>query len=156
MMKVPKRILNLAVLVGMVGALLATTSTALGEHEPTGSSLPDVGVLRLHMNADGDYFRYDPHNETTNTYDEGPVQEITLSQNCLVSLNPVDTLVTLDSPSANSVGYDDFELGIWAGGSKGVPCGLVDGREGAIVLELGTSLADKEIDYFEIDIEGKL
>ena len=128
-------------------------SPLLADHEPRGTGLPDEGVLRLHLGADGDYFRYDAHNTVPpgGAYGVGTPRYIT-SSGCTASTEAGEASLFAFPASSKVVGLRDHELGIKSSGSS---CGSVEQNEGGVAIQLAGTLATKEIDYFEVDIELK-
>jgi hypothetical protein len=139
--------------VAMTAALLPGT-VASGTSSTT---IPGDDVVRLHLNKDADYFRYQ---RPTDAGGEVFTQAIT-ARNCVVSPNPPPSLVMLTAtPTPGAVGLVEDGLGVKAGNDgTGTPCGLVDAGQ-ALTLSLVRSpndpvLRDKVIDFAELDIEGK-
>lgn len=149
-----------------VGSVLALVSIglvavpALGTHpagHPNISDLPNEGVLRLHL-GDTDYFEFQIWNgsdyESTvpaQQQDIGPPIRCELKGSAAVD----GPLAALSSVDGHNVGLTGDDLGLRQNGSRGTPCGQVDISEGALSIALTGDLADKEMDYAEIDIEGK-
>jgi|GEM_PF-2202704 len=153
------------VTLGSVLALISiglVTVPALGTHlippvHPNISDLPNEGVLRLHL-GDTDYFEFQIWNgseyESTvpaQLQDIGPPIRCELKGSAAVD-GPVAALSSVDG---HNVGLNGDDVGLRKNGSRGTPCGQVDLSEGAISITLAGDLADKEMDYAEIDIEGK-
>jgi hypothetical protein len=140
-------------------ALVAISGAPAPATTPATYSLPgfpaDVGVLRMHLAGDGDYVRYDAKSGTT--YTTGTPQSITES-GCVVSSSPANLTITPSpsgGPSRGTVGLVSHSLGVQVRGEgNGTPCGQVNGTQ-SLELKLAGSLASYEMDYAELDIEGK-
>lgn len=147
-MKRTRNLTVLAVLLGLVGAILVTTA-AFGE--PGTPIVVDQGVLRLHM-EDGDhtptddYFRYQPITGVDQT------QYIEQGSKC-DQLSLVGPLVVLEAAAGNPGQVDDG-LGVRVTGPQGTRCGQIDDGE-QLILRLGSALSGKKIEYAEIDFEIK-
>jgi hypothetical protein len=151
---------KLSIALGALGAVALVAAVvpgtvASGTDPPT---IPGGGVLRLHLNQDADYFRYQP---PTATGGQVLTQTIT-AKNCVASLSRTPSLVTLlPTPSTGALGLVEDGLGVKAGNDgTGTPCGLVDGTGQALTLSLvnasaSAALRNKLIDFAELDIEGK-
>ena len=150
---------KLSITVGALGAMALVTAVLPGTIASGTSSatITGGGVLRLHLDKDADYFRYQP---PTATGGAAVTQTITAT-NCVVRQNVPPSLVTLTpTPSTAAVGLVEDGLGVKASNDgTGTPCGLVDGTGQALTLSLvnaaGTALRGKTIDFAELDIEGK-
>jgi len=133
--------------------LILPLALASGQTTSGSLSLPDEGVLRLHLDSDVDQFLYEPASGPAQT------QEITVT-GCAATLSTSgSTLVTmsvLPTPKG-SLGLFDDGLGVKTkgNGGNGQPCGRADGPDEALMVTLAGSLADKEIVFAELDIEGK-
>ena len=153
------------VTLGSVLALISiglVTVPALGTHlippvHPNISDLPNEGVLRLHL-GDTDYFEFQIWNGSdyesavpAQLQDIGPPIRCELKGSAAVD----GPLAALSSLVGHNVGLNGDDVGLRKNGSRGTPCGQVDLSEGAISITLAGDLADKEMDYAEIDIEGK-
>jgi hypothetical protein len=149
---------KLSITVGALGAM-ALVAAVLPGTIASGTSSATItggGVLRLHLNKDADYFRYQPPTATGGA----TVTQAITARNCVVSQNPTPSLVMLTAaPPAVAVGLVEDGLGVKAGNDgTGTPCGLVDaGQELKLTLvhSAGSALQDKLIDFAELDIEGK-
>jgi hypothetical protein len=116
-----------------------------------GFTPPEVGVLRLHLGAT-DYFRFDPTGGPA-----GSPAPITVSS-CVASATGLVTLsLPAGSPSQSAVGFFGDSLGVKARGEgSGQPCGRIDGTSQTLILALtGPTVGTYEIDYAELDVEGK-
>jgi len=139
-----------------LAAAVLPGAVASGTGSPT---IPGGGVLRLHLNKDADYFRYQPPTATGGA----AVTQTIITKSCVASLNPPSSLVTLrptPAPPTGAVGIVEDGLGVKTKSEgTGTPCGLVDGTGQALTLSLvrstGSALRDKLIDFAELDIEGK-
>jgi hypothetical protein len=145
---------------GFVGALaVVALAAALLPGSAAGSGSTPVitggGVLRLHMGADGDNVRFQP---PTSSGGATLTQTIT-SKKCVVPLSTATPLVKLGSvpaPPAGAVGFFDHGLGVQGpGDGTGTPCGRVDGTTQSLVFELAGSMAGKQIEFAELDVEAK-
>lgn len=151
-MTLRRKLIQLALLVGMIGLLLTSAGPASGSHEaPEVTS--DAGVLRLHLNTDGDYFRFDPVS--------GPPlqQDLSTPQNCLLKSNGA-TLVALSAAGGSNpkVGLVDHSaIGTKVNGEgNGQKCGQINNaNDQELTLTLAGSLAGKAIDNAEIDLGCK-
>jgi hypothetical protein len=141
--------------VAMLGLLTLTAGgSRTAATEPAPFTPPEIGVLRLHTGA-ADYFRFDAA-DGAGGYTAGTPSTFTASS-CVLS-GPADlAAVSVVLPATRGqVGFVDDGLGIKAKGEgNGQPCGRVDGLGQALALDLSGSLADLEVDYAELDIEGK-
>lgn len=145
-----RRLTILALVVGMVGALLAT-SGAYGIHD---TDVED-NILRLHLNGPGD--SYFSHGDLT--------QNLTDPGNCEVTEDgsPVSdgSLVSLvgrqGSSSSKPVGLNQDSIGVKSKG-PGVSCGRVDDRE-FLTLSIANGASDDlaGLNFIggELDIETK-
>ena len=104
-----------------------------GQSQPT---ITGGGVLRLHLNKDADFFRYQPPTATGGA----AVTQTIIAKSCVASLNPSSSLVTLDRRPRRrrrAVGLVDDGLGVKTKGEGiGTPCGRVDGTGQALTLAL--------------------
>jgi len=123
---------------------------ALGQGPVTG----EVGVLRLHLNSDGDRFVFDPST--------GPDLTQTLSETSCKLISAGDLLVSLVGSSSHSskmpfAGLKDHRIGV---GQKfegtGEPCARINKDLGQkLNLGLAGALADASLGYAEIDLGFK-
>ena len=139
-----------------LAAALLPGATASGSNTPPPVPITGGGVLRLHLGGDGDYFRFNPPGSG-----QPAVTQRIKAKKCVATLNPAASLVTLSSspaPPAGAVGLFDHALGVKAaaesfGSSSGPSCNRVDGSE-SLTLALAGTLAGKQIDFAELDIEA--
>ncbi|MEP6661155.1 MAG: hypothetical protein ABJD24_14655 [Acidimicrobiales bacterium] len=118
----------------------------------------DLGALRLHLNSDGDFVRFDPSNGAGG-YTAGTAQPLTVS-GCIASQPAGVPLLLTPTPlggaSQGKLGLVGHSLGVQVKGEgNGTPCGQVNGVGQALDLKLAGTLADHAIDYAELDVEGK-
>ena len=147
------------VVVALSGLALAAVvlpgAIAAGTNGPPPVPITGGGVLRLHMAKDADFFRFEP---PTGSGLPSATQRIR-SKKCAASLNPATSLVTLSStptPPAGVVGIQDHSLGVKTATestSSESSCNRVDASE-ALTLALSGTLAGKQIDFAELDIEA--
>ena len=142
-----------AAAVALVGAAATVLPTTLAEGDVgTPGGFGTVGVLRLHANADGDYFRFDPSGEGASTQ----TTNIVPGQGCKVSLADGSLASVTVSPSNGSLGLVADGLGVRQNNEgNGQPCGQVNGTGQSITIALAGDLANRTIDRAELDIEGK-
>lgn len=150
-MTLRRNLVGVAVLVALIGLMLIATTPAQGSHQSP-ESTAQAGVLRLHLDADGDYFRFDPVS--------GPSlqQDLSTPKNCTVSSN--ETLVALSAMggSNSKVGAVDHEtIGVKVNGEgNGRKCGQINNAgDQKLKLSLTGALAGKAIDSAEIDLGCK-
>ena len=133
-------------IMALLGAILVPGGAA--------SSAPvraEVGVLRLHLDTDGKYFRFDTRAGTS--YTQGTPQLINGS--CPVTSLTGPSWVNLTggstSFSLNQVGLKDNGLGV-----KFLNCGRVDAPNWALRVKLGTGIdaPGVGIDRAELDLQG--
>ncbi len=133
-------------IMALLGAILVPGGAA--------SSAPvraEVGVLRLHLDTDGKYFRFDTRAGTS--YTQGTPQLINGS--CPVTSLTGPSWVNLTGGSTsfalNQVGLKDNGLGV-----KFLNCGRVDAPNWALRLKLGTGIdaPGVGIDRAELDLQG--
>ena len=152
----------LAGVVALSGGLLITgmSSPAAGADPPV-FVLPDFpgngGVVRLHLQADGDNVRFDAANGSG--YTAGTAQSFTTS-GCIATPPAGAPLTITPIPSGGSaqgkLGLVGHSLGVQIKGEgNGTPCGQANGPSQALDLKLAGSLAGSVMDYAELDIEAK-
>jgi hypothetical protein len=135
-----------------IAAFLPMTLAAVPVRALPLDSLPDAGVLRLHLGSAPQQWRYEPAQGSAVT------QAVGISSGCrlaptsgaLVSLTPV--------PASGTVGLTTDGIGIRSSGEGGgVPCGRVDGDKGQQlkVSLTGPGLSNALADFMELDIEAK-
>jgi hypothetical protein len=137
----------------LVSVLLALPASTSPAQTPgvTPSSLPDGGVVRLHLGA-SDFFRFDAP-DGSGGYTPGTPAPITVSQ-CVATTSGV--MAVQAGPANGSVGLVDDDLGVRVGGEgQGQPCGQVNGTGQSLSLTLVGPLAGMFVDRAELDIEGK-
>jgi len=138
-------------------ALAASVLPGTGASGTSSTTMPGDDVLRLHLNKDADYFRYQ---RPIDAGGEVFTQAIT-ARNCVVPQNPTPSLVTLTpTPTTGAVGLVEDGLGVKAkNDGAGTPCGLVDAGQELTLSLVGSPdnaiLRNKLIDFAELDIEGK-
>jgi hypothetical protein len=132
---------------------VALAAAAVPGAVASGTEAPPItggGVLRLHMDKAGDYFRFNP---PTGTGGATLTQTLTTSK-CVASLKASPSLVTLTTPGppSGAVGLFDHRLGVKTG-SEVLTCATVNGTE-QLALSLAGQLAAKQIDFGELDVAG--
>jgi hypothetical protein len=147
------------VAVALTGVALAAVvlpgAMAAGTNGPPPVPITGGGVLRLHMAGDSDFFRFEPPTGSG----QSTVTQRIRSKKCAASLNPATSLVTLSStpaPPTGVVGLQDHSLGVKTAtenGSGESSCNRVDASE-ALTLALSGTLAGKQIDVAELDLEA--
>lgn len=147
------------VAVALTGMALAAAvlpgAMAAGTNGPPPVPITGGGVLRLHMAGDSDFFRFEPPTGSG----QSPLTQRIRSKKCAASLNPAASLVTLSStpsPPAGVVGFQAHSLGVKTAtenSSNETSCNRVDPSE-ALTLTLSGTLAGKQIDFAELDIEA--
>lgn len=113
-------------------------------------TLPDAGVLRLHLGTSPQQWRYEPV--------EGPSTTQALGTSSGCKLSPTSgTLVSLaPTPASATVGLTTDGIGVRIPGEgAGIPCGRINGTQRLTVALNGTGLSGALADYMEIDIEAK-
>ena len=142
-MTLRRKLTGLAVLVGMIAALLVGTNAAFGVH----SSADDVLALDLTGNP--------------GSFEHDGVSQSLPTNKCEVQPDPADTgtpapdLVALDA-DGKGPGISKNSLGQKSGGSQGVACGRVSGSERLELSLVDTDVLDGlEIFQAELDIEVK-
>jgi hypothetical protein len=132
----------------------AVGSVAFGQSSPNGFSLPNVGVLRLHLGST-DYFRFDVPN-AVGGFSAGTPRAITASSCKVTVAAGLVTLTSTPAPPSGKVGLYDNGLGVGVSSEgSGSGCGRVDGLSQKLTMTLSGDLATKEIDFAELDIEAK-
>lgn len=123
----------------LVAALVVGMATipAVGEHSPESSD-----VLRLHMGADGNYFKLEPATGSSTTQSFSP------HNNCRLDVD--GELVTLSGSS--SPGYHNQSIGVRGSGGNGVPCSRIDSSE-SLTVTLGTGLMAVAVDL-DLELKG--
>lgn len=135
--------------------VIASTTPASGQSGGASTStLPNAGVLRLHLGAT-DEFRFQvPAPSPAGQYvDTTPptTQSVGISSGCRLSLG-AGGLAELTA-SGGSVGFVGDAIGVRGPGEgNGQPCGRIDGSQ---LLAMRLMMPGKAIDFAEIDIEGK-
>jgi hypothetical protein len=135
---------------------LAVAAVTVPAAVASGTDAPPItggGVLRLHMDKAGDYFKFLP---PTGSSMPSATQTIT-AKSCVATLTPPTSLVALAStpaPPAGAVGLFDHSLGVKvAAEGTGPACGEVNGTQ-QLTLALSGALAAKQIDFGELDLGG--
>lgn len=109
-----------------------------------------VGVLRLHLNTDGDRLVYDPSTGADLTQ--------TLSQSSCKLASSGDSLATLVGTSSNSskkpfAGLKDHRIGVGQSHEDDKECARINKDLGQkLTLSLTGAIGDKSISYAEIDL----
>ena len=117
----------------------------------TTSSLPDGGVVRLHLGP-SDFFRFDAPNGSGG-YTPGTPAPISVAQ-CAATTSGVMAIQV--GPANGRLGLVADGLGVRVGGEgQGQPCGQVNGTGQSLSLTLSGPLAGTFMDRAELDIEGK-
>ena len=139
--------------------LLAAASPLVGGRPREGTaaaSMPNGGVLRLHLGGDARYLGFSPAGSTVVTR-----QTLTFSGSCgLTSTTSYASLLGIPPTDGSPTKVGTFENGIGVCGSgsegNGQPAGRVDANKNQVlVLKLGSGLAGKRISAAELDIEAK-
>lgn len=137
-------------LVSVLLALPASTSPAQTPGVTT-SSIPDGGVVRLHLGA-SDFFRFDAP-DGSGGYTPGTPAPISVNQ-CVATTSGV--MAVQAGPANGSLGLVAEGLGVRVGREGiGQPCGQVNGTGQSLSLTLAGPLAGMFMDRAELDIEGK-
>ena len=147
------RVLAFVALVLTFGLLAGGMTPASGQTGGEIGSLPDGGVLRLRLGTE-DHFRHEPPAGLAST------QSVGVSNGCRLELGASPNLVSLSAGPGNAVpGFVGDSIGVRGGGDgNGQPCGRIDPGQSLtldLVQSAGAVLADKMIDFAELDIEGK-
>jgi len=141
-MSTRKALATLIAFIGLVGLVLVNVGGASGLHDP---AQPSDNVLRLHLDADGDYFKH------------GSAQQDLVESQCLVDdPSQAGPLVSL-SASNDRLGLAFDSLGVRSQG-PGRSCGRVDGSESfevSINNASGDVLSGLKFESMELDIEAK-
>jgi hypothetical protein len=136
--------------VSAVVALPGSTSPVQSP-DVTTSSLPDGGVVRLHLGS-SDYFRFDAP-DGSGGYSTGTPAPISVSQ-CAATTSGVMAIDV--GPPNGRLGLVADGLGVRVGGEgQGQPCGQVNGTGQSLSLAPTGPLAGMFMDRAELDIEGK-
>jgi hypothetical protein len=136
-----------------VGALVALPGSTSPAQSPdvTTSSLPDGGVVRLHLGP-SDYFRFDAP-DGSGGYTPGTPAPISVAQ-CAATTSGV--MAVQVGPANGRLGLVADGLGVRVGGEgQGQPCGQVNGTGQSLGLTLTGPLTGMFMDRAELDIEGK-
>lgn len=115
-------------------------------------TLPEAGVLRLHLGAAPQHWRYEPVSGPSLT------QQVGVSSGCRLSPTTGALVSLTPTPASGSVGLTTDGIGVRsAGEGGGVPCGRVDGDKGQqLRVSLnGPGLSGALADFMELDIEAK-
>ena len=128
----------------LLGAIVVSGSVAQSTPVRT-----EVGILRLHLDTDGKYFRFD-----TPTTTPGALQSINGSCPVTSLAGPsqwVDLTGGSTSFSLNKVGLKDNGLGV-----KYLNCGRVDASNWSLRIRLGSAIDGPGIgvDLAELDLQG--
>jgi hypothetical protein len=130
-----------------VGAVVLPTTFAAGDLG-TGDTLGEAGILRLHLNSDGNYFRYEPDSGS-------PVTTNITTSSCAASVASGLVSVTV-TPSTATLGNSDYSLGSKSNGEGNAQkCGQVNGPTESIKIALAGALVNHSIDRAELDIGFK-
>ena len=136
-----------AVIAAVVSMTLAVPVTAF----PL-DTLPDAGVLRLHLGASPQQWRFDPVEGSPT------IQAVGVSSSCKLSPTSGALVSILPTPSSGTVGLTTDGIGVRSSGEgAGIPCGRVDGDKGQrLTVALGgPALGGAVADFMELDIEAK-
>ena len=152
-MKRHRKLTILALVITMVGALVATAGMAFGGSGGW-SDYDDIGRLDLNLNAAGDQFVF--------TQSGQPAITQTLSTaGCRV--NPSSgTLVSLSANGTSQPGLKDHVIGVRSasGEGNGTPCARINNSSTSpnaeiLTIEFAGSIADYKADYAEIGLKLK-
>ncbi len=134
-----------AVMVPMTLAPVAVTALPL-------DTLPEAGILRLHLGSSPQQWRFDPVQGASTS------QAVGVSSGCKLSPTSGSLVSYLPTPSNGSLGLTTDGIGVRSSGEgAGVPCGRVDGDKSQqlrVSLD-GAGLSGALADYMELDIEAK-
>lgn len=136
------------VAVTMISMALAPVTVTAG----TLDTLPDAGVLRLHLGTSPQRWRFDP------VAGDPVVQPVGISSGCKLSPTSGALVSLIPTPATGTVGLTTDGIGIRSSGEGGgTPCGRVDGDKGQrLTVSLdGSALGSTAADYMELDIEAK-
>jgi hypothetical protein len=136
-----------------VSALVALPGSTSPVQSPdvTTSSLPDGGVVRLHLGS-SDYFRFDAP-DGSGGYTPGAPAPISVNQ-CVATTSGV--MAVQVGPANGVLGLVAEGLGVrGAGEGLGQRCGQVNGPDQSLGLTLTGPLGGMLMDRAELDIEGK-
>jgi hypothetical protein len=136
-----------------VGALVAVPGSTSPVQSPgvTTSSLPDGGVVRLHLGP-SDFFRFDAP-DGSGGYTPGTPAPISVDE-CAATTSGV--MAVQVGPTSGQLGLVADGLGVRVGGEgQGQRCGQVNGTGQSLSLTLTGPLAGMFMDRAELDIEGK-
>jgi hypothetical protein len=115
-------------------------------------TLPDAGVLRLHLGSAPQQWRFDPVDGSATT------QAIGISTGCKLSPTSGSLVSLAPTPTNATVGLTTDGIGVRSNGEGGgVPCGRVDADKGQqlrVSLD-GSGLDGALADFMELDIEAK-
>ena len=117
----------------------------------TTSSLPDGGLVRLHLGP-SDFFRFDAP-DGSGGYTPGTPAPISVAQ-CAATISGVMAIQV--GPANGRLGLVADGLGVRVGGEgQGQRCGQVNGSDQSLSLTLTGPLSGMVMDRAELDIEGK-
>lgn len=134
-------------------ALVAVLTGSVSPSQATPSfTPPEVGVVRLHMDHDGKYVRFDSSNGNGG-YVIGAPSPITVSK-CVATVTGALAITPTPAPPTGSLGLDDYELGVKVSGEgTSRSCGRVDGLSQALTVVPNGPVATKQFDFAELDME---
>lgn len=152
--RIRNKVVILTTAVAIVVTTVGFTRQAVGQ--PPGIMI-EQGVLRLHLGADSDYFRFDPA-DGAGGFSVGTVQPVgPPSGKCQLTVaGPLISLTAI-----GSIGIFDDGLGVRISGSQGAPCGQLNNTEQmsmALVddpTRTDDELAGMVMDFGEVDVELK-
>src|SRR4029453_7132680 len=136
-----------------VSALVALPGSTSPVQTPdvTTSSLPDGGVVRLHLGP-SDFFRFDAP-DGSGGYTPGTPAPISVAR---WAASTSGVMAIQAGPASGRLGLVAEGLGVRVGGEgQGQPCGQVNGTGQSLSLTLSGPLAGTFMDRAELDIEGK-
>ena len=136
-----------AVMVPMTFAPVSVTALPL-------DTLPDAGVLSLHLGSSPRQWLFDPDAEG----DSSTTQAVGVSSGCKLSPTSGALVSYTPTPSNAYIGLTTDGIGVRSNGEGGgVPCGRVDGdKSQQLKVSLnGAGLSGALADYMELDIEAK-
>jgi hypothetical protein len=149
----PRSVIAIGASLVSVSALVALPGSTSPVQSPgvTTSSLPDGGVVRLHLGP-SDYFRFDAP-DGSGGYTPGTPAPISVAQ-CAATTSGV--MAVQVGPASGHLGLVADGLGVRVGGEgQGQRCGQVNGTGESLSLTLTGSLGGMFMDRTELDIEGK-